>query len=186
MGDAGAASFESSSPAVVWSGFTVQRYFSPRMVFPRLWLNDCAVVRRCRARHTFICGRWSYFALPGSRKSEAAIGAEFCRKEARSSRSWIVSPAENFPTLSTSLNAGVEEVSPCRRLFITQPGLEPITEEIARDRRERRFWKVTKSRRLHRTATAIAVTARDVATGAERTLRCQYFVRADGAHSKGA
>ena len=25
-----------------------------------------------------------------------------------------------------SLNAGVEEVSPCRRLFITQPGLEPI------------------------------------------------------------
>jgi putative polyketide hydroxylase len=25
-----------------------------------------------------------------------------------------------------SLNAGVEAVSPCRRLFITQPGLEPI------------------------------------------------------------
>src|SRR6476469_8873020 len=25
-----------------------------------------------------------------------------------------------------SLNAGVEAVSPCKRLFITQPGLEPI------------------------------------------------------------
>jgi len=31
-----------------------------------------------------------------------------------------------------SLNAGVEAVSPCKRLFITQPGLEPILRKHAR------------------------------------------------------
>src|SRR3954453_17918807 len=31
-----------------------------------------------------------------------------------------------------SLNAGVEAVSPCKRLFITQPGLEPILRRRAR------------------------------------------------------
>ena len=31
-----------------------------------------------------------------------------------------------------SLNAGVEALSPCRRLFITQPGLEPILRRRAR------------------------------------------------------
>src|SRR5256885_116681 len=32
-----------------------------------------------------------------------------------------------------SLNAGVEELSPCKRLFISQPGLEPILRRRARE-----------------------------------------------------
>jgi putative polyketide hydroxylase len=33
-----------------------------------------------------------------------------------------------------SLNEGVEEVSPCRRLFVSQPGLEPILRRRAEGR----------------------------------------------------
>ncbi len=82
-----------------------------------------------------------------------------------------------------SLNAGVEELSPCRRLFITQPGLEPIL----RDRARQVGAQVMEGHEITAIAQdgdGVTVTARDTETGAEHTLGCQYLVGADGAHSK--
>jgi 2-polyprenyl-6-methoxyphenol hydroxylase-like FAD-dependent oxidoreductase len=82
-----------------------------------------------------------------------------------------------------SLNAGVEEVSPCKRLFITQPGLEPILRKRARQAGA----QVTDGHELMALAQdsdGVTATIRDVDSGAVQTLRCKYLVGADGAHSK--
>ena len=81
-----------------------------------------------------------------------------------------------------SLNAGVEAVSPCRRLFITQPGLEPILRRRARQAGA----AVLEGHEVvdfDQDATGITVKARDVGSGRERTMRGAYLVGADGAHS---
>jgi 2-polyprenyl-6-methoxyphenol hydroxylase-like FAD-dependent oxidoreductase len=82
-----------------------------------------------------------------------------------------------------SLNEGVEALSPCRRLFVTQPGLEPIL----RARAERAGAQVLPGTALvgvAQNADGVVATVRDVATGRERALRAKYLVGADGAHSK--
>jgi 2-polyprenyl-6-methoxyphenol hydroxylase-like FAD-dependent oxidoreductase len=82
-----------------------------------------------------------------------------------------------------SLNAGVEALSPCRRLFITQPGLEPILRRRARGAGA----QVLEGHEIvgiRQDATGVTVTVKDVDNGAERTLRGCYLVGADGAHSK--
>lgn len=82
-----------------------------------------------------------------------------------------------------SLNAGVEEVSPCKRLFITQPGLEPILRKRARQAGA----QVLEGHELMAIAQdndGVTVTIRDVDSGTVQTRRCKYLVGADGAHSK--
>jgi 2-polyprenyl-6-methoxyphenol hydroxylase-like FAD-dependent oxidoreductase len=82
-----------------------------------------------------------------------------------------------------SLNEGVEAFSPCRRLFVTQPGLEPIL----RRRAEGSGASVLNGHEvvgLAPDANGVTTTIRDVDSGAERTIRSQYVVGADGAHSK--
>ncbi|HEY1544801.1 MAG TPA: FAD-dependent monooxygenase [Xanthobacteraceae bacterium] len=82
-----------------------------------------------------------------------------------------------------SLNDGVEAVSPCRRLFITQPGLEPILRRQA----ERGGAQVIDGRAivdLAQDQSGVIVCARDVTTGMTQELRGRYLVGADGAHSK--
>ena len=82
-----------------------------------------------------------------------------------------------------SLNAGVEDVSPCRRLFITQPGLEPIL----RKRAQLAGAQVLEGHEISAIAQdgeGVTVSVRDVDSGAERAMRCPYLVGADGAHSK--
>jgi 2-polyprenyl-6-methoxyphenol hydroxylase-like FAD-dependent oxidoreductase len=81
-----------------------------------------------------------------------------------------------------SLNEGVEEVSPCRRLFVTQPGLEPIL----RARAERAGATVLEGHEivgLEQDDHGVTVTVRDVDGGRTSGLRGRYFVGADGAHS---
>lgn len=81
-----------------------------------------------------------------------------------------------------SLNEGVEEVSPCRRLFITQPGLEPIL----RARAQQAGATVLEGHDLvdvRQDADGVTVLARDVATGHDVELRGQFLIGADGAHS---
>ena len=65
-----------------------------------------------------------------------------------------------------SLNIGVDDaLSPCRRLFVTQPGLEPILRARAERRRERpRGHEVVG---VEQDDDGVTVTARDVDTGAE-------------------
>jgi 2-polyprenyl-6-methoxyphenol hydroxylase-like FAD-dependent oxidoreductase len=81
-----------------------------------------------------------------------------------------------------SLNLGVEAVSPCRRLFITQPGLEPIL----RRRAERAGAQVLEGYEIvdvQQDADGVTAIAREVDTGRERPVRATYLVGADGAHS---
>jgi 2-polyprenyl-6-methoxyphenol hydroxylase-like FAD-dependent oxidoreductase len=82
-----------------------------------------------------------------------------------------------------SLNEGVEALSPTRRLFITQPGLEPIL----RARAEQAGAKVmdgTELVALAQDGDGVTATVRDVDSGAEQKLRAKYVVGADGPHSK--
>src|SRR5688572_4850948 len=81
-----------------------------------------------------------------------------------------------------SLNEGVEAVSPCRRLFITQPRLETILRaHAARSGAEVLAGnEVTGFAQDH---IGVDVTVKDVDTGAVRGLRCSYLIGTDGAHS---
>jgi 2-polyprenyl-6-methoxyphenol hydroxylase-like FAD-dependent oxidoreductase len=81
-----------------------------------------------------------------------------------------------------SLNEGVEEVSPCRRLFVSQPGLEPIL----RARAEEAGATLLEGHEVvdvRRDDDGVTVVARDVDRGEEVERRGRYLVAADGAHS---
>jgi 2-polyprenyl-6-methoxyphenol hydroxylase-like FAD-dependent oxidoreductase len=82
-----------------------------------------------------------------------------------------------------SLNEGVDALSPCRRLFITQPGLEPILRARA-ERAGARVLEGTAVVGVAQDAHGVVATVREVETGRERQLRAKYLVGADGAHSK--
>src|SRR5207248_9295699 len=82
-----------------------------------------------------------------------------------------------------SLNEGVESLSPCRRLFVTQSGLEPILRRRARDGGAQ-IVEGHEMVGIRQDSSGVAVIARDVESGAELTLRGKYLVGADGAHSK--
>src|SRR5262245_17231693 len=82
-----------------------------------------------------------------------------------------------------SLNEGVEAVSPCRRLFVSQPGLEPIL----RARAEQAGAAVIEGSEvvgITQDADGVTATIRDVETGDESRLRAKYLIGTDGAHSK--
>src|SRR3954469_18411674 len=81
-----------------------------------------------------------------------------------------------------SLNEGVDAFSPCRRLFVTQPGLEPIL----RRRAEGAGARVLNGHEVvgfMQDASGVTTTVKDVETGEERTTRSKYLVGSDGAHS---
>src|SRR6185503_13855123 len=78
-----------------------------------------------------------------------------------------------------SLNSGVEALSPCRRLFITQPGLEPIL----RQRAERAGARVLEGHEVvavEQDADGVLLTVRDVDSAAQQTIRASYLIGADG------
>jgi 2-polyprenyl-6-methoxyphenol hydroxylase-like FAD-dependent oxidoreductase len=81
-----------------------------------------------------------------------------------------------------SLNEGVEAVSPSRRLFVTQPGLEPIL----RARAEQAGATVLEGHEVvdvEQDDHGVTVTVRETDGGSSRSLRGRYLVGADGAHS---
>jgi 2-polyprenyl-6-methoxyphenol hydroxylase-like FAD-dependent oxidoreductase len=82
-----------------------------------------------------------------------------------------------------SLNEGVDAFSPCRRLFVTQPGLEPILRRRA-EGTGARVISGAEVTAFSQDAGGVTTTVRDVETGAEQTIRSQYLVGADGAHSR--
>ena len=82
-----------------------------------------------------------------------------------------------------SLNEGVDALSPCRRMFVTQPGLEPIL----RRRAEKAGAQVADGLEVmgvEQNSDGVTVTAKDAETGRERRVTGQYLLGADGAHSK--
>jgi 2-polyprenyl-6-methoxyphenol hydroxylase-like FAD-dependent oxidoreductase len=81
------------------------------------------------------------------------------------------------------LNAGVDAFSPCRRLFITQPGLEPIL----RRRAEGIGAKVLSGHEVvavTQDTNGVTTTVKNVDSGELTMIRSKYLVGTDGAHSK--
>jgi 2-polyprenyl-6-methoxyphenol hydroxylase-like FAD-dependent oxidoreductase len=82
-----------------------------------------------------------------------------------------------------SLNEGVEALSPCRRLYLNQPNLEPILRQRARQAGAGLI-QGAEIEDVRQDAEGVCVVVRDLETGRKRELRGQYLIAADGGHSK--
>jgi putative polyketide hydroxylase len=82
-----------------------------------------------------------------------------------------------------NLNEGVEAISPCRRLFLNQPSLEPILRERARAAGAT-VVEGTEITDVRQDAQGVTLIVRSVDGGAERELHGRYLIAADGSHSK--
>ncbi|HEU5156074.1 MAG TPA: FAD-dependent monooxygenase [Streptosporangiaceae bacterium] len=81
-----------------------------------------------------------------------------------------------------SYNDGVEGLSPTSRLFITQVGLEPLLRDRARELGAEHHY-ATELVGFEQDDEGVTAFVRSRDTGAERTVRADYLVAADGAHS---
>lgn len=82
------------------------------------------------------------------------------------------------------LNVGVDDtLTPIRRMFINQPGLERILRKRA-DEVGATVRAGCELVSLAQDANGVTATVRDADTGAESRIRAKYLVGADGAHSK--
>ena len=81
-----------------------------------------------------------------------------------------------------NVNEGVEHLSPSPRLFVTQIGLEPVIKQRAADLGARLEYS-SEVISLDGADDGVTAVVRERETGAERTVRAQYAVAADGAHS---
>jgi 2-polyprenyl-6-methoxyphenol hydroxylase-like FAD-dependent oxidoreductase len=80
------------------------------------------------------------------------------------------------------INEGVEHLSPSKRIFITQIGLEPVLLRAAeRLGAEIRYASEAASVEQDESGVTVVVRSRD--GGPENTVRSRYLVAADGAHS---
>ncbi len=82
-----------------------------------------------------------------------------------------------------SLNEGVEALSPCRRLYLNQPSLEPVLRERAREAGAT-IIQGTEVTGVRQNAQGVTVAARDLDSGREREIHGKYLIAADGSHSK--
>ncbi|HZQ65350.1 MAG TPA: FAD-dependent monooxygenase [Gaiellaceae bacterium] len=81
-----------------------------------------------------------------------------------------------------TINEGVEELSPCHRVFVTQIGLEPILLERAAELGATVQY-ASEAVSLEQDDGGVTATIRPRDGGPERTVRAAYVVAADGAHS---
>jgi 2-polyprenyl-6-methoxyphenol hydroxylase-like FAD-dependent oxidoreductase len=90
--------------------------------------------------------------------------------------------AEEMTFFFRNFNEGVEQLSPTSRLFITQIGLEPLLRQQAQERgAEHRY--ATELAGFEQDADGVTAVIRPRDGGAEETVRADYLVAADGAHS---
>jgi 2-polyprenyl-6-methoxyphenol hydroxylase-like FAD-dependent oxidoreductase len=82
-----------------------------------------------------------------------------------------------------NLNEGVAPLSPSRRLFITQPGLEPILRKRAREAGAE-VLEGLEVADIKQDSSGVTVVAKDTESGREHRFRGKYLIGADGAHSK--
>ncbi|MEP6547207.1 MAG: FAD-dependent monooxygenase [Gammaproteobacteria bacterium] len=82
-----------------------------------------------------------------------------------------------------TLNEGVEALSPCRRLYLNQPSLEPILRARAREAGAI-VLQGAEVTAVSQDAHGVSVTVKDANNGAVRELRGKYLIAADGGHSK--
>lgn len=86
-------------------------------------------------------------------------------------------------TYIANLNAGVRHASPCQRVFISQNLLEPLLKQRAQELgAELRF--STELVSFEQDGSGVTAEIRNSGGGALETVRAQYMVAADGAHSR--
>jgi len=81
-----------------------------------------------------------------------------------------------------SLNEGVEAVSPCRRLFLNQPSLEPILRERARASGATVHMD-THIQAVQQDEAGVSLSVRAGSSATIERFRGDYLIAADGAHS---
>ncbi len=82
-----------------------------------------------------------------------------------------------------NLNEGVDALSPCRRLFLNQPSLEPILRARAREAGAT-VLQGTEITDVRQDASGVTVSVKSVDGDEARELRGRYLIAADGAHSR--
>lgn len=85
-------------------------------------------------------------------------------------------------TYIANLNEGVEKVSPCRRLFLTQQSLEPLLQRHA-DETGATLLYATELVSFEQDEQGVTALVRDIDSGAEETVRARYLIAADGNRS---
>ncbi len=81
-----------------------------------------------------------------------------------------------------SLNEGVEALSPCRRLYLNQPSLEPILRARAREAGAT-VVQGAEITAVRQHIDGVVVEMRDLENGGTRELHGKYLIAADGGHS---
>ena len=90
---------------------------------------------------------------------------------------------EKLADIVPGLNVGVDDaLSPCRRLFVTQPGLEAILRRQAAEAGARVI-SGAEVTAVEQDADGVTAIVNEGDGGAERRIRAGYLVGADGAHS---
>jgi 2-polyprenyl-6-methoxyphenol hydroxylase-like FAD-dependent oxidoreductase len=82
-----------------------------------------------------------------------------------------------------SLNEGVEALSPCRRLYLNQPSLEPILRQCALSAGATVI-EGAEVTGVDQDSKGVTVAVTDVENGRQREIRGQYLIAADGGHSR--
>lgn len=82
-----------------------------------------------------------------------------------------------------NLNEGVDALSPCRRLFLNQPSLEPILRERAREAGATVF-QGAEITGVRQHSDGVTVSVREIGSTVTRELHGRYLIAADGGHSK--
>ena len=111
---------------------------------------------------------------------ERAAGGEFVQNGAIVSVPDLAS--EDVTYFFRHFNEGVESLSPTRRLFITQVGLEPLIRDAAQERGAEHLFG-TELVSFEQDADGVTSVIRSRDGGDEQTVRSDYLVGADGAHS---
>ena len=114
---------------------------------------------------------------------EAAAEKEFEQNGAIVSVEHLAAPESESKYFFRHFNEGVEHLSPTARLFITQIGLEPLLRQAALDRGAQHRY-ATELVTLEQDDTGVTCTIRPRDGGPEETVRSQFVVAADGAHSR--
>jgi 2-polyprenyl-6-methoxyphenol hydroxylase-like FAD-dependent oxidoreductase len=113
---------------------------------------------------------------------EAAAEKEFVQNGAIVSVESLA--AENVTFFFRNFNEGVEHLSPTARRFITQIGLEPVLRQAAEDRGAEHLYG-TELVGYEQDDDGVTSVIRSREGDTEETVRSNYLVAADGAHSKG-
>src|SRR5215211_6818263 len=111
---------------------------------------------------------------------ESASVKEFAQNGAIVSVESLASPEMKF--FFRHFNEGVEALSPASRLFITQIGLEPLLRRSAQERGAEHAY-ATELISFEQDDDGVTAVLRARDGGASQTVRADYLVAADGAHS---